>query len=288
MLNDAGIHFGLVATLHRSDVYDTLFILFDSAQDITTHTITTVLLTADIFAYKYRHSTAKIMFHTFPSYPYLNQSHSSANAPASGEHSEACRILPMKTISRTRSSQLLEALLIEGAALGGSRVITAGARCTNRHSARFTYHKASEDPSRTARVAFLRKLNAKQIISAKAFVQYKISFNPKRPFQEAVLFKSQFLCLSTAKGLFVLIKNTATKAVVQILKYLHDDGLKELVQVTIEFIESSFSNFARELKERIAETKEKTKRENSEILTRAQKSYLPVSGAVNCNDIEDE
>ncbi|PXF41145.1 hypothetical protein BWQ96_09177 [Gracilariopsis chorda] len=280
MLTDAGIHLALVAALHKSDFYATLSILFDSAQDMATHTITTVFLTADIFAYTYRHSTPKSMFHTLRSYPYLNQSHSSANAPASGEHSEARRIPPMKTISKTRSSQLREALLKERAALGGSRAVTAGARWTNRHSGGFTYHKAFEDPSRTAKVAFPRKLNAKRIISAKAFVQSKLSFNPKRPFQEAVLVNSQFLCLSTAKGRFVLAKNTATKAVVQIRKDLQDDGLKALVQVTIEFIESSFSNFVRELRERIAETKEQTKRENPEILTTAQTSYLSVIGAV--------
>lgn len=280
MLTDAGVHLALVAALHKSDFYATLSILFDNTEDMAAHTISTVFLTADIFAYTYRHSTPKSMFHTLRTYPYLNQSQSTAAAATNGEYSDARRIPPMKTISKAQSTHLREAILKERAALGGSRAVTAGARWTNRHSGGFTYHKASEDPSRTAELAFPRKLNAKRIISAKAFVQSKLSFNPKRPFQEAVLVNSQFLCLSTAKRRFLLAKDTATKAVVRIRKDLRDDGLKALVQVTIDFIQSSFANFVREMRGRIAETKDQTKRENPEILTRAQRSYLSVIGAV--------
>ncbi|KAI0558867.1 Timeless protein [Gracilaria domingensis] len=282
LTTDAGTHLALVSALYKADFYATLSVLFaaSSPEEMKLHTTDTVFLSADIYAFTFRHSSPRTMFHTLRCHPYLRQPNSTLQDVADSESKTESRIPPVRTISKTRASKLRTALLKERAAIGGSRAVTAGARWTNRHSGGFSYHKASDPEARPATVAVPMKTSAKRVISSKAFVQAKISFNPRRPFQEAVLVNSQVLCLWAAKKRSVSLSSTAGRAVEQVRKDLQDSGLHAMVKIASEFIDTGFSGFVREIRGRIAEMKERTKRENPETLTRAQRSFLSVIGCV--------
>ncbi|CAN8071325.1 unnamed protein product [Agarophyton chilense] len=282
LTTDLGTHLALVSALQKADFYTTLSVLFSSSNpdEMRLHTTNTVFITADIYAFTFRHSSPKSISHTLRSHPYLRQPNANPPNGLQGQSTGEYRIPPKRTISKTRASMLRTALLKERAAIGGSRAVTAGARWSNRHSGGFSLHKVSDPDARPATVAVPMKSRTKRIMSSKAMVQSKISFNPKRPFQEAVLVNSQVLCLWASKKRYVKLSSTAGRAVEQVRKDLQDSGLKALVKIASELIDTSFSNFVREMRDRIDETKERTKRENPETLTRAQTSFLSLVGCV--------
>eukprot|EP00178_Gracilaria_changii_P004619 TRINITY_DN1749_c0_g1_i4.p1 TRINITY_DN1749_c0_g1~~TRINITY_DN1749_c0_g1_i4.p1 ORF type:complete len:1421 (-),score=296.05 TRINITY_DN1749_c0_g1_i4:5124-9386(-) len=283
LVTDVGIHLALVAALHKVDFYATLSVLYasPSPEEMRLHTTATVFLTADIYAFTLRHSTPKSMFHTLRTHPYLRQSQSQAAQHQDTQSSTGnISLPPTRIISKTRSSNLRAALLKERATIGGSRAVTAPARWTNHHSGGFSLRKMSDPNARATDVTVPLRMNTKRIISSKAFVQSKLSFNPKRPFQEAVSVNSEVLCLSAAKKRSAKDSGIAGKAVPLVRKDLQDAGLQCVVKLAAEFIDVSFSNFVRVVRDRIVETKERTKRENPEALTRAQRSFLSVVGSV--------
>lgn len=306
---DRPVHTALVGSLVSVDFYSTLAVLFPSAEEGSAHYTDLIFLVADIYALTYRHSSPRQMFRV-----HLEQKINAKclSTPADGTQPAGTsnlhgsgdvfdppnnrafqqnhdKPIPVKKVTfkmqRTRHApSLRDALRLERSAIGGARAITASARWSSRHSGGFMRTvKPSADAATTL---CSRKPNGEtgsavtRILSARGAIQQNKTFNPKQAFQDSIGVNSQILCQLATRGRSLLKKKGLKQKLPTIRHDLQEEGAKGLVTMTNEFLDTSFSFYVRELRNRISETKDRAQAEEMDALLRAQRAYLSTVGSV--------
>lgn len=291
---DAGVHLAMVGALHHADFFATLTLLFSTREDASSQYTDLVFLIADIYSLTYRHSSPRQMYHSYrTSVPLIKAEKTTDD----GEDDEQIEIPIVKTIVRrtqTGTSSLRAAIQRERALLGSSRGAGTSSRWTTRHSGTFCVsvkptqnqnqnqqQTRSNGPSALERNVREQHISKKKFVSAKKAIQSKLSFNPKKQFKESMEVNSQILCLNAAKGRTSrLVADPRSKRAITVRKDMQDEGMSALVKLTSEAVETCFEPFLRELRERIEETKQRSKADETEALIRAQRSFLRIVGSV--------
>ena len=251
------MHFAVVKTLVKTDFYSTLSILFASREDARGHYTDLVFLTGEIYALTFRHCTPKDL---------VRVHRQTVAGRASASRQSVLAVQP--EIRRKRVSGLRSVLRSERANMGGCQVPQNSARWTNRHSGGFTVApKPGTNPT------------FKKIIPTRNAIEASLKFNSRRPLQEAMQVNSDILCMLIAKRK-PKSAPARKKAVSLVRQDVTDEGLAAIVSLTTELVEVCFEYLARELRERIQETKDRSKADETDTLMTAQKSFVAIIGAV--------
>lgn len=307
---DRAVHLALVGSLVEVDFFSTLVVLFSSEDDSQAHYTDLVFLVAEIYGLAYRHTSPLQMIRAsrfIKNDPTLVKMEVKNDPAGTTEepnivrsvfdddynnqfdkevNQQSSKVLPAPPASAAGSSGLRDALLRERATIGGSRAATVSARWTSRHSGGFT--RAIRKPGEAKlQLKSVRNPNgvtgsgvSNLVIPAKRAIQSTKVFNVKHDLQEKVHVNSELLCLQSAKKKKAYKDLGKKQALPTVRLDLQDDGLKGLVKLTSEMIDISFEFFVRELRSRILETRERAQADETDVLKKAEQSYLTIVGSV--------
>lgn len=310
---DRGVHLALVGALVHADFYSTIAILFSSKEDAHGQYSDIVFLVADIYAQTYRHTSPQQLYHCFrhnrAALPSIIKNDERGSEPKTAIKKSvfdddyvmptlklgASTTIEKRPNASINSSRIRAALQRERSFVGGTRVIRASARWTSRHSGGFQASKKPNAGSQAGGIGVEGDGNDesrnksstsgiinKKVVSARNAIQSKLSLNPLRPFQENFQINSDILCMLAAKGRFIAMKRQVTKSKLKELmrKDLQEDGLKGIVALTTEMVDTCFEHMITELRSQIEELKSRSLGEDNEVLITAQNSFLGILGSV--------
>lgn len=207
----------------------------------------------------------------------------------------------------TAAAGLRAAMQRERSLIGGGRAVTATARWTSRYSGGFQAMKKAPNSvaaesaaaqrqqtssgaggpqsgsggqtqqtqrARNVANAFSKNAVSKRVVSAHHFTK-KNNTGSEQVFQEGMLVTSEMLCLLSTKRRSKIVIASGKSMLSSVVRAdLQRKGQVGISMLTKELIESSFSFFSRELRERIEEARARNVGATDEVLQRAQQSYL--------------